>query len=162
MPATRNQQLAELVGEVFHQVGHPMARQLAQAQFRQKTVATQATETEHLDSFERLWQGLVGHWNASLSIDERKIYDRLRTENECDAFRIIRSYARKAKADARADFPIARDNLAERLGVSGKGAAWLRDKLASLGAIAKTADYVPNKSAMRFRWMADVAIEPPF
>ncbi len=161
MPATRNQQLAALVGEVFHQVGHAVARQFALAQFRQKTVATQATETEHLDSFERLWQGLVGHWSNSLSIDERNIYDRLRTDNERDAFRIIRSYARKAKTDAQADFPIARDNLAERLGVSGKGAAWLRDKLVALGAITKTADYVPNKSSMRFRWMAEVAIEPP-
>ena len=161
MSATRNQQLAELVGEVFHQVGHTMAQGLAQAQYRQKTVATQATETEHLASFEMLWQGLARTWSSSLSADESKIYDRLLTENERDAFRIIRSYARKAKKDARTDFPIARDNLADRLGVSGKGAAWLRDKLVALGAIAKTADYVPNKSSMRFRWIAEVASEPP-
>ena len=100
-------------------------------------------------------------WSSSLSADERKIYDRLLTDNERDAFRIIRSYARKAKTDARTDFPIARDNLAERLGVSGKGAAWLRDKLAALGAITKTANYVPNKSSMRFRWIAEETSESP-
>jgi hypothetical protein len=162
MSATRNQKLAELVGEVFHQIGHATARSLAAAQFNQKTVTTQATESEHLDSFETLWRGLTLDWTASLTATERKIYEQLRSENERDAFRIIRSYARKAKEDAAADFPIARDNLAERLEVSGKGAAWIRDKLATLGAIAKTAKYVPNKAATRYCWIADVEAENPF
>ncbi len=86
----------------------------------------------------------------------------MQSENERDAFRIIRSYARKAKADALPDFPIARDNLAERIGVTGKGAAWIRDKLATLGAITKTAKYVPNKAATRYRWMSEVEDEKPF
>ena len=159
--ATRNQKLAELVGEVFHQVGRATARRLAEAQFRQKTVATRATESEHLESFEALWQGLAVEWVASLRAAERRIYDQLQSENERDAFRIIRSYARKAAADALPDFPIARDNLAERIGVTGKGAAWIRDKLATLGAIAKTAKYVPNKAATRYRWMPDVEDEKP-
>ena len=30
------------------------------------------------------------------------------------------------------------------------------------GAIEKTAEYVPNKSSMRFRWIADVEIKNPF
>lgn len=77
----------------------------------------------------------------------------LETENERDAFRIVRSYARKAERDGTADFPIGRDNLGERLGITGKGAAWIRDKLATLGAIEKTADYVANKSAARFKWL---------
>jgi len=46
-----------------------------------------------------------------------------------------------------------RDNLAERLGITGKGAAWIRDQLATLGAIEKTADYVANKRAARFKWL---------
>jgi hypothetical protein len=65
----------------------------------------------------------------------------------------MRSYARKAQQDGTADFPIARDNLADRLGITGKGAAGIRNKLARLDVIAKTADYVPNKSAMRFKWL---------
>lgn len=162
MAATRNQKLVELVGEVFHQVGHATARRLAETQFSQKTVATRATESEHLKSFEALWQGLAAEWVSSLAAAERGIYDQLQSENERDAFRIIRSYARKAKADALPDFPIARDNLAERIGVTGKGAAWIRDKLATLGAITKTARYVPNKAATRYRWIADVEEEKPF
>ena len=59
---------------------------------------------------------------------------------------------RKAEQDGAADFPIVRDNLAERLGITGKGAAGIRDKLAKLGAIEKTADYVPNKFAARYGW----------
>ena len=161
MSATRNQKLAELVGEVFHQVGHATARRLAESQFSQKTVPTRATESEHLKSFEALWQGLAAEWKSSLTAAECRIYDQLQSENERDAFRIIRSYARKAKADALPDFPIARDNLAERIGVTGKGAAWIRDKLATLGAITKTARYVPNKAATRYRWMSDVEDEKP-
>lgn len=159
---TRNQKLGELVGEVFHQVGYTVARQLAKVQFEQKTVATRATEAEHLESFAGLWLGLVRNWSASLTAEERKIYDRMRTENERDAFRIIRSYAREAKADALGDFPIARDNLAQRLGLSGKGAAGIRDKLTTLGAILRTADYVPNKAATRYRWVADAESDHPF
>ena len=162
MTATRNQKLGELVGEVFHQVVHETARRLAERQFSQKTAATQATESEHLKSFEVLWEGLAGQWISSLTAAESRIYGQLQSENERDVFRIIRSYARKAKAEGLTDFPIARDNLAERIGVTGKGAAWIRDKLARLGAITKTAKYVPNKSATRYRWIADVEAEEPF
>jgi hypothetical protein len=95
---------------------------------------------------------LAEKWNAALSAAEREIFTRLETENERDAFRIVRSFARKALQDGAADFPVVRDNLAERLGVTGKGAAWIRDKLAKLGIIAKTADYVPNKFAARYKW----------
>jgi hypothetical protein len=156
---TRNKKLGNLVGEVFHQVGRVMAQRLAAAQFRTKTAATKAGEAEHLASFEKHWTGLAEKWSATLSAAERKIFTRLETENERDAFRIVRSFARKAEHDGAADFPIVRDSLAERLGVTGKGAAWIRDKLAKLGAIAKTADYVPNKFAARFRWLLNAKAE---
>lgn len=150
---TRNGKLAGLVGEIFHQVGRDMAQRLAIAQFRTKTAATKADEMEHKASFEKLWTGLADKWAATLSAAEREIFNRLETENERDAFRIVRSYARKAETDSAADFPIVRDSLAQRLGVTGKGAAWIRDKLGKLGAIEKTANYVPNKSATRFKWL---------
>jgi len=149
---TRNGKLGKLVGEIFHQVGQDMAQRLAAAQFRTKTATTKADEAAHLTSFEKHWSGLAVKWTATLSPAEREIFTRLETENERDAFRIVRSFARKADQDGAADFPIARDNLAERLGVTGKGAAWIRDKLAKLGVIAKTADYIPNKFAARFEW----------
>jgi hypothetical protein len=37
---------------------------------------------------------------------------------------------------------------------SSEGAAGIWDKLAKLGIIVKTADYVPNKTAARFKWLA--------
>jgi hypothetical protein len=150
---TRNQRLARLCGELFFQVGHATAQALAQSQFRGATVKPKATEGEHLASFEKLWAGLLEKWTAELSETEREILARLETENERDAFRIIRSFARKAEQDSAADFPIVRDSLAARLLITGKGAAKIRDKLARLGAIEKTADYVPNKFAARFKWL---------
>jgi hypothetical protein len=150
---TRNGKLASLVGEVFHQVGHAVARRLAEDQFRTATVRPKATQPEHMASFEQLWTGLASNWAAALSPAEREVFTRLETENERDAFRIVRSFERKAKQDGAADFPIVRDSLAARLGISGPGAAKIRDKLAKLGAIRKTANYVPNKFAARFKWL---------
>jgi hypothetical protein len=132
---TRNKKLGNLVGEIFHQVGRDMARRLATAQFRTKTATTNADEVKHLASFENHWTGLAEKWTAKLSAAEREIFTRLETENERDAFRIVRSYARKAEQDGATDFPIVRDNLGDRLGVTGKGAAWIRDKLAKRGAL---------------------------
>ena len=163
--ATRNGKLGKLVGELFHQTGREMAQRLATAQFRTKTAVTTADETEHMASFDNLWTGLADRWTATLSPVEREIFNRLDTENERDVFRIVRSYARKAVQDGAADFPIVRDNLGERLGITGKGAAGIRDKLARLGAIEQTAKYVPNKFAARYRWLpngADTASENPF
>lgn len=150
---TRNDQLAALTGDAFHQFGFRVARLTSQAQFQGKSVSTEATEQEHMASFESLWTGLMEMWKSSLSIVEQEFFTRLETENERDAFRIVRSFARKAEQDGAADFPIVRDNLAARLGITGKGAAGIRDKLARLGAISKTVDYVPNKFAARFKWL---------
>ena len=150
---TRNGKLSSLVGTIFHQVGRSTARRLAELQFRSKTVATNATEAEHMASFEKLWSGMAEQWGASLSEAEREAFKRLETDNERDAYRIIRNYARKTTMDGVTDFPIVRDNLAARLGITPKGAAWIRDKLARFGIVEKTADYVPNKLAARFRWL---------
>jgi hypothetical protein len=160
--STRNSKLSGLVGEVFHQVGHSMAHRLALCQFRQKTVLTKANEAEHMESFKQLWSGLYADWVRSLTGEEKAIYNQLVTDNERDAFRIIRSYAGKAKEDGVMDFPVVRDNLGERLGMSGKGAGKVRDKLAKLEAIRKTANFVCNKAAARFRWIADVIVDAPF
>ena len=153
---TRNKKLGSLVGEIFHQVGRDVAHRLVVAQFQTKTAATNADEAEHIESFENHWAGLMEKWLITLSAAEREIFVQLETENERDAFRIVRSYARKAIQDGAADFPIVRDNLGDRLGMTGKGAAGIRDKLARLGAIEKTANYVPNKSAARFKWISPI------
>lgn len=155
---TRNGQLAALTGDAFHQFGVTVARQTAQAQFQRKSVPTEASEQEHMASFESLWTGLLENWKSILSGTERQFFTRLETDNERDAFRIVRSFARKAEQDGAADFPIVRDNLAERLGITGKGAAGIREKFVRLGVIKKTANYVPNKFATRFKWLFKISI----
>lgn len=151
-PSTRNDRLKKLVGHIFHQVGQSMGSRIAGAQFGEKTVHTQASLEEHLEEFECCWEGLHLKWLRELSEEEHRVFDELGTDNERDAFRIVRSFERKASLDGVEDFPIARDNLGQRLGISGKGAGWIRDRLAKLGAIERTKAYVPNRAPARYRW----------
>jgi hypothetical protein len=155
-PNTRNDMLARLTGHIFHQVGVSTARALAQAQFQRRTVTTAAKEQEHLASFDKLWGGLDARWRETLSEEESQKFGLLDTDNERDAFRILRSFATKAAIDGAPDFPIVRDNLGVRIGITGKGAAGIRDKLARLRVLAKTANYVPNKLAARYRWLPEM------
>jgi len=106
-----------LVGASFHQVSRTVAEQLARAQFAEKTVATNADESEHLEDFANLWDGLDQRWCESLADAERECRTRLCTDAERGAFRIIRSFARKAAMDGNTDFPIAVENLGNRLGL---------------------------------------------
>lgn len=152
-PATRREKLKGLVATAFHQVSRTVAEFIARAQFREKTVATNASEAEHLQEFAELWEWLERPWLASLGATERECLAQLSTEAERGAFRIIRSYARKAVSDGNADFPIARDNLAARLDITGPGAGQLRAKFVTLGVIAQTAKYRPNVAAARYRWL---------
>ena len=151
--ATRREKLKGIVGTAFHQVSRTVAEQMARAQFAEKTVATNANEGEHLNDFSGLWEGLETPWLASLDATERERHSELSTDAERGAFRIIRSYARKAATDGNADFPIARDNLGERVGITGIGAGLLRKKFVGLRIIAQTVPYRANVAAARFRWL---------
>jgi hypothetical protein len=150
--STRNDSLTRLVGTMFHQVGYGMAGRIAQAHYAEKRVSTQASVERHLKDFRGSWAGLHKKWAAALSDREREGLKSLTTENERDAFRIVRSFERKASLDGAEDFPIVRDNLGDRLGISGRGAGGVRDKLEKLGIIQRTKAYVPNKAAGRYRW----------
>lgn len=90
---------------------------------------------------------------------ERAALERLQTANERDAFRIIRSFARKGAADGNRDFPIARDNLAERLGITPQGAGLLRAKFCKpeIGILSKTTQAVANVSCARYALLQSVA-----
>lgn len=151
--ATRREKLKGMVSTAFHQVSRTVAEQMARAQFAEKIVTTNADEAEHSKDFASLWSGLENPWLASLADVERERFRQLSTDAERGAFRIIRSYARKAASDGNADFPVARDNLGERVGISGNGAGQLRAKFARLGIMEQTVPYVPNKAAARFRWL---------
>lgn len=162
-PATRREKLKSMIGAAFHQVSRTVAERLAHAQFAEKTAATNADQAEHLRDFAELWEWFEGSWLDSLAVAERERLAQLSTDAERGAFRIIRSYARKAVQDGNADFPIVRDNLGERVGITGKGAGLLRKKFVGLRIIAQTVPYVPNKAAARFRWLLTAgAVEEPF
>jgi hypothetical protein len=152
---TRNGKLCGLVGEVFHQVGHAMARRIVEEQFHSKAVETKATLPEHLESFCALWLGLHRKWLAGLTPAERKCLDNLHTENLRDAFRIVRSYSLLAAAKGEADFGIAAEDLGDRLGVSLQAGCDIRKGLAERGVIAQTAPCQCNQRAARFKWTCD-------
>ena len=149
--STRNGKLCGLVGEIFHQVGHEMARRIVEEQFRSKTVATVATLPQHMESFTELWTGLHRRWLADLDPAERTRFDSLHTENLRDAFRIVRSYWRLAGERGEADFGIAAADLGNRLGVSLQTACQIRKGLADSGAIEQTAPYQPNRQPAHYR-----------
>lgn len=154
-PRTRNRQLCGLVGEVFHQVGHKMARSIVEEQFASKTVATAATLPEHLESFCALWRGLHRDWLAGLTPGERTCFDSLETENLKDAFRIVKSYKRRAAQNGEPDFAVAAEDLGGRLGISLQAACKIREALVRSGVLKQTAPYEPNRRAARFRWNCD-------
>ena len=164
MTATRREKLKGLVGASFHQVSRTVAEHLARAQFTEKTVATNADAAEHMKDFAELWEWMEQQWITTVQNAELKQFLTLTTEAERGAFRIIRSYARKAAQDGNADFPIGRDNLGERLWITGNGAGLLRKKLVRLGIIKLTAPHKPNVTAARFCWllaeMADISWLP--
>ena len=151
--ATRNNQLAGLVGEMFHQVGYGMAQRIVEAQFTTKTVKTRKTLEGHVESFGLLWRGLHRDWVATLSPTESTLFQGLKTDAERDAFRIIRSYHRFSVSGKQPDFPIAAENLGERLGITMQGVCEMRKKFVSAGIIVLTQRYQPNKTAARYKWL---------
>lgn len=152
-PSTRNELLGKLIGHVFHQVGMHVAKGLAEAQYQAKTVATKASLMEHLEAFQAYWRGMEEKWKATLSEDERRHFGQLGTDSERDAFRIIWSFKRKADMDGHSDFPIVRRSLAERLALTESATAGILDKFVVLSIIHRTREYVPNKTAARYRWL---------
>lgn len=155
--STRNTQLCGLTGALFHQVGREMAWRIAAEQFRTKRVETRAGLREHRENFCDCWGGLEKDWLARLTDAERNSLESLATQHQRDAFRIVKSYARYARESAADDFPIACANLGERLGITGRGAAIIRVKLASVGIVRFTQPYRPNRAAARYVWTAKQA-----
>lgn len=153
-PGTRHDRLARLTGTVFHQLGREEAERVVRAQYRAKTIVPAADERTHLAEFAELWERLTREWRVTLTAMEVARLSLLTTEAERDAFRILRSFARLADAEDRADFPIVRDDLAARLGMTGPGAGQLRVRLTAAGILRLTVPYVPNRAAARYAWAA--------
>ena len=99
-----------------------------------------------------MWAGFERHWHAKLSPPEREKSDMLTTDNERDAFRIVWNWSRSNSREP--DFKIVCESLAKRLGVSIQTASNIRCRFCALGILRKTAQYVPNKLACRYQWIA--------
>jgi len=157
--STRHEQLAKLVGHIFHQVGLSVGRENARLQYLEANPSPVATLDEHLSEFERLWDGMQRLWLGTLSIHERAKYDELTTDNERDAFKIVRGWSRTA--DNGSDFKLHAKSLARRIPLTLAGACNTRKKFCSLGILKQTAAYVPHKLAARYHWLlAEPAKKP--
>jgi hypothetical protein len=153
-PRTRHERLKLLVGHIFRQVGCEVARCSAELQYKEKTVATEATLSDHLQEFDELWDWWETQWLTELSDSERKKFDALRIDSkDRAAFRIIRNFARLVK-DREDDFKIVAEHLAKRLSATLQTACNIRRRLCDSGILEQTAAYVPHQLAARFRWIA--------
>jgi hypothetical protein len=151
-PSSRHGQLRELVYCVFRQVGHSVARVLADRQYQGARIQPVATLAEHLDEFEELWNWTASQWRGELSDRERKIFAVLGTEIERDFFRILRNFARYARTKNMEDFPFPLQHVADRLGVSFQYVGKLRQRFVGASIIVQTAPAITNRSAARFQW----------
>ncbi|HEY5743714.1 MAG TPA: hypothetical protein VIS99_14360 [Terrimicrobiaceae bacterium] len=151
--STRHNQLKGLVHHIFRQVGREVARRNAEAQYNEATPRPRATLSEHLSEFDALWGWTTAQWRAELTDCEQQQFARLSTETERDAFRIVRSFARKAIENQSRDFPLSVEHVAAAIGVCHQAIGKLRKRFAAFGIIEKTADHIVNRTAARFRWL---------
>jgi len=150
---TRHAQLRELVHCIFRQVGHQVARTIADAQYRAARIQPNATLAEHLEEFEGLWSWTTKQWRAELSHNEQEIFANLETETEPDLFRILKNFARYAADKNEPDFPFPIQHVATRLGVSFQYVSKLRQRFVRASIIAQTAPPITNRSAARVTWV---------
>jgi hypothetical protein len=151
-PGTRHAQLRGLVYCIFRQLGHQVARELADRQYQAARVQPNATLGEHLEEFEELWSWTAKQWQGELSDTERQIFSSLVTETERDLFRILRNFGRYAATKGQADFPFPIQHVAARLGVSFQHVSKLRQRFVQSCIITPTKPAVTNRQAARFRW----------
>lgn len=89
-PSQRNEMLKRFVQQSFQQLGKDTARRIAEHQFNQKTVRTDADLEEHMRDFETLWRWCEDTlWRPKLTQDEQAAFNSLKTDIERDAFRIL-------------------------------------------------------------------------
>jgi hypothetical protein len=153
-PATRHARLLAMVGVLIVRYSYDVALQLAEWQFSTKTVFTNADLREHIADFESIWQWSLAQWRATLTETESIKFERLTTESEHDAFRIIRDFHRAASHSGGAEFPISRDSLAARLQITGQGAGKLRFRFCEAEIIQRVKACVPNRRCAYYRWTA--------
>lgn len=158
----RNEMLKQFVQEGFQQLGKDTARRIAEDQFQQKTVETEADRAEHMRDFETMWRWCDDTlWRPKLNQPERAVFDSLKTDTERDAFRIVWSFNAYATSNDLDDFPIVQQSLANRLGLTRQGASKLIKRFSRCGIIARTQEYIPHLKAARYAWLVGSPVRSP-
>jgi hypothetical protein len=148
---TRHQKLIKLVATAFFQAGRKVVRENAEAQYREANPRPVASLEEHLKEFDEAWDWKAREWKGKLNAQERQKFDNLTTENDRDAFRIIRNWAQTDPHEVK----IHCQSLGDRLGMSLTGASKVRRRFCSLGILKQTKPYVANKFCARFKWLTN-------
>jgi hypothetical protein len=151
-PGTRHAKLLEMVRVLFLQCGREVARKQTELQHTEANPAPVASLDEHLVEFDRAWEGMQRRWLCKLSLVERSQFDGLTTDNEREAFKIMRNWSQTDSPDFKAHCR----TLGERIGITLQSAADIRRRFCVRGILRKTADYVPKKLSARYQWIASV------
>lgn len=149
---TRHKQLLKLVGAAYPQTGRKDARQNAETQHIEANPTPAASLEEHLHEFDKAWAGMERQWIKKLSLAERDKFDALTTDNERDAFRVLRNWSQRPTDNQ--DFFAHCETLGNRLGIELSGAAKIRRRFCSLGILRQTKPYEPHKLAACYEWIA--------
>jgi hypothetical protein len=151
----RNRTLQEFVENGFFQLGRDVSRLIADAQYRCKSVETEADLAEHLRDFESLWNSCIRNlFLPKLTPTELGCYDNLTHQRDRDAYKIIHSFNSLAQERGSRDFPIASASLAKRLGISRQGASKLIHRFMKRNVIERTIDAIPQVEAAHYAWLA--------
>jgi hypothetical protein len=126
------------------------ARKLAELQHTEADPAPVATLTEHLADFDKAWAGMQRKWLRKLTPAERIKFDALTTDNEREAFKIVRNWSQTNSPDCY----VHCRTLGDRIGITLQSAADIRRRFCARGILRKTAEYVPHQWSARYQWIA--------
>lgn len=149
-PDSRHGRLIKLIGHFFFQVGREIARKQAEFQHNEANPVPKSSLEEHLVDFDEAWAGMERKWKRKLCPTEREKFNALTTDNERDAFRILRNWSQTESPD----FFAHCQTLADRLGITLPGASSIRVRFCSAGILKQTAPYVRKKLSARYEWTA--------
>jgi hypothetical protein len=143
----------ELIGDLAHKFGFQKALKIVEEHHQVYKDNIRTSLDEHLKEFEKAWTGEIKKIRDRFTAAEKAIYDHLHTEHQREAFRIIWAFAGAAAHKGEKDFPIVRDSLADRLGITPPGASEIIRLLIDKGAIRQTRTYQPHRHPAYYEWI---------
>jgi hypothetical protein len=146
---TRNGILVKLVGELFRKFGYALAERIVTQHYHCYGGNVRTGLAEHLCEFKQAWESFRKKELARMNHSERERFDKLKTEEQREAFFLCRSFA-----NLESEFPLSQASLADRLGLTRPGARYVIDRLIEERAIERTAEAKPHRKAACYQWIA--------